>query len=354
MTPYNEQEVIAFQADVEEAYTKAGQSVDLANVIWAARMQYDAVTMGYPTSRAKHLTELYVQLGLTPPFEPAPRVWRTNMCGMRVAGLSAIPGGAADPTLFVSWLYHRYPDGQRAAIRKAAVLHRWSHVLLSWPDARAAGITPVQFRDQCEEWIAAGIVPSVMLYSKDVDPADVPTIEASISAVLPLLLGMVPVFCVGWELSIELSPTQVQQLIDWLAPQIVPTGAFLYVHFQQGYFAFQQPGGTTADFWKLQVGNPPKLRGVLHQRMQSGSDAWDKPMYQARITDCLERFAGQDNFPPNSGDGTPFDFVALEITAMDQFNGAMSEADGNTWGDTALATPPVGTVHVMGSGNGQS
>ncbi len=81
-------------------------------------------------------------------------------------------------------------------------------------------------------------------------------------------------------------------------------------------------------------------------------------MYQARIVDCLQRFAGQFFYPPDSGFGHPFDFVALEITAVDQFNGDMSEADGNTWGDTAISVPPehgpLGPVSVMGSGNGHT
>ncbi len=59
-----------------------------------------------------------------------------------------------------------------------------------------------------------------------------------------------------------------------------------------------------------------------------------------------------NNFPTDSGFGHPFDFVALEITAQPQFNGQMSEAEGNSWGQTAITTPPVGRVIVQGSGNG--
>jgi hypothetical protein len=70
--PYDEQQVLAFQQDVQAAYDQAGQALDLANVVWASRMTYDAVTLGYPASRAKHLAELYAALGLMPPF-PVPR-----------------------------------------------------------------------------------------------------------------------------------------------------------------------------------------------------------------------------------------------------------------------------------------
>lgn len=280
------------------------------------------------------------------PFKPAPRVWAGNMCGVRVPGLPAVPGGAADASLVLSWFYDRYTSGSRQLIRQRWKAKGDTHVLLSWPDSRAFGQSPQQFLATCRELIADGFYPCVMLCAKDIDPPDVPAILGNIASVLPLLVGVVPMFCVGWELSLWLSPSQVQALVDALAPQwLKQHGTLGYVHFQQGYFAFQQPLGTTADFWWLQVG---KLTGILHQRDLS----WDKPMYQARITDCLQRFNGAYFFPTDSGFGHPFDFVALEITAQPQFNGEMSEADGDAWGQVAINTPSSGDVSVMGSGNG--
>lgn len=287
--------------------------------------------------------------GPNPPFKPAPREYRGNMCGVRVPGLPPVEGGAADPSLVLSWFYDRYSAPDRALIRDVWKRNGYVDVLLSWPDARAQRPTPEQFADTCRELIADGFYPCVMLYSKDTDPSDTAVVKARMSEVLPLLVGLVPRFCVGWELSIALSPTQVQELIDWLAPQVLPSGAKLYVHFQEGYFAFQQPGGLTADFWHANVG---KLTGVLHQR----DLRWSKDEYPARITDCLDRFAGGFGFPSDSGFGHPFDFIALEITAEPQFNSQMSEFEGDVWGQIALNTPPSRRggveVRVMGSGNG--
>lgn len=280
-----------------------------------------------------------------PPFTPAPREYTGDMCGVRIPGLPPVPGGAADPTLFLSWFYDRYDTSTRATIRAAYRQRGYVDMLLSWPDARANGCSPEQFKAICLELIAEQFIPCVMWCSKDIDAHDVDAIKAAVSPALNLLIGVLPRACVGWELSLWLSPTQVQQLIDWFAPQVTPWGCRLYVHFQQGYFAFQQPGGVTADFWKLNVG---KLTGVLHQRDLS----WDSNMYQARIVDCLQRFAGGYGFPQESGFGHPFDFVALEITAMVQFNGQMSEGSGQAWGRTAINTPASGAVKVMGSGNG--
>ena len=109
------------------------------------------------------------------------------------------------------------------------------------------------------------------------------------------------------------------------------------------------PTASFASYWNLQVG---KLTGLLHQRDLD----WSEAEYQARLSDVLVRFAGGFNTTPDSGFGHPFDCIAFEITAALQFDGTMSEAEGNRWGRVALATPtstgPAGTVRVMGSGNG--
>lgn len=285
------------------------------------------------------------------PFQPAPRRWKGNMCGVEVEGLPPVAGGASNPNLVVSWFYDRYNDSDRAKIRQAWDDRGDVDVLLSWPDSRAAGATPEQFQAMCRELIAAGKYPCPMLTSKDFDPADVPAILAELEPVIELLIGVVPRVCIGWELSIWLSPTQVQELIDAIAPRFVAADCKVYVHFQQGYFAFQQPGHDTASFWWLQVG---KLTGILHQRDLSWADPSE---YQARIVDCLQRFAGGFNFPADSGFGHAFDFIALEITAQPMFNGDIDQATQNHWGTIALTTPPsygvFGDVPVMGSGNGE-
>jgi hypothetical protein len=280
------------------------------------------------------------------PFRNAPRFWRGNMCGVRVPGLPPVDGGSSDASLALSWFYDRYDAAARGIIRQSWRNKNYSHVLLSWPDSRAFGQSPQQFLATCRELIADGFYPCVMLSAKGIDPPDMNTILASVMTVLPSLVGVVPMFCIGWELSLWLSPQQVQLLIDEITRfTLKQEGTLNYVHFQEGYFAYQLPGLTTADFWKANVG---KLNGVLHQRDLS----WDQPMYQARITDCLARFAGCFNFPSDSGFGHPFDFVACEITAQPQFNGQMTEAEGDAWGQVAITTPPIGDVRVMGSGNG--
>lgn len=292
-----------------------------------------------------------IRVGLesgVPPFQLAPRFWKANLCGVRLLGLPPVPGGAADPSLVLSWFYDRYSATDRRRIREAWRDRGLTHVLLSWPDSRAAGQSPVQFAATCVELVLHGFFPCPMFYSKDHDLPDVEVIKASIASVLPWLVGVIPLACVGWELSIKLSPTQVQQLIDWLAPQLTPSGCRLYVHFQQGYGSFQQPGHVFADFWNIQVG---KLTGLLHQKVLTQTPAQYRGD-SGGLVDILERFAGGFGVTTDSGFGHPFDCVAFEITAMTQFDGSTSETAGNALGQWAIDTPAVHGVGVMGSGNG--
>lgn len=278
----------------------------------------------------------------------APRTYRGQMCGVRVPGLPAVPGGAADPSLVVSWLYPFYrPDG-RTKIRAAWA--NYPDVLLSWPDARARGFSADSFAAICDELIAAEFRPALMLCSKDFDPADVSGILSNIAPLLPLLPRIASRVCIGWELSLWLSPTQVQELIDAIAPPCVNAGIKVYVHFGERVFSWQQDGQNTAAFWAANVG---KLTGILAQKALAQDDA----AFLDWIHDCLTRCAGNFFMPTDSGFGHPFDFVMLEISAALQFSGACSEAEGDRLGRLAINAPaehgPAGTVKVLGSGNGQ-
>jgi hypothetical protein len=357
LPPYDEQLSIEWGVLADRCYADAARVPNGGQAIFAMRAAYDYYTgrLSWPASRDRHEQELREALGLNPhppvpPFTPAPRLWKGNMCGVRVPGLLPVSGGANDWSLVLSWFYDRYSPIDRRRIRAAWKFKELTHVLLSWPDSRAYGMSPQDFQNTCVELIADGFFVCPMLYSKDTDPRDFNGIMHNINPVLPFLVGVVPLVCIGWELSLQLTPTTVQQLIDEIAPQFRLAGTRVYVHFQEGYMAFQQPGMFIADFWKANVG---KLTGVLAQKRLVN----DKTTFRDWINDCLLRMAGGFNMPTDSGFGHPFDFVMLEITAQPQFNGGMSEADGNAWGQWAIDSPavtgPAGTVKVMGSGNGQ-
>ncbi len=213
----------------------------------------------------------------------------------------------------------------------------------------------MQFAATCAELTAAGFFPVVMLCSKDLDPHDAAGVLAGLSSVTPLLVEVAAGICIGWELSIWLSPTDVQTLIDAISPQFTPSQTPVYVHFAAGVASWQPDGHPTSYFWQANVG---KLTGILHQRIQGTTPEQYQTGASGCLADVLTRFAGNDGFPVDSGFGHPFDCVALEITAMPQFDGNMSEAQGDQWGTVALTTPaqggPAGSVGVMGSGNGQT
>jgi hypothetical protein len=252
-----------------------------------------------------------------------------------------VPGGAADPSLLLSWFYDRYDTGWRAAIRGQWQVKDYTHVLLSWPDSHGQGATPESFLATCKELIDDGFYPCVMLSSKDFDSTyDTPTLVDNLTPVINALVGTVPMFCIGWELSLWRTPTQVQDMINALSPLcMAQAGTLVYVHFQEGYPSFQQPGGVVADFWNPNVG---KLTGLLYQKRIAQTDA----EFLDSINDGLERFAG------GWGMVAGFDFVALELTAMTQFNGSCSEAEGNRIGRLAINAPAVNGTKVSGSGNG--
>ena len=297
------------------------------------------------------LSDLLLLSGAAP-FREAPRFWRGNMCGVRVPGLPPVDGGSSDPSLVLSWFYDRYNDSDRTRIRQAWKDRNLTHWLLSWPDSRAVGASPQAFANTCRELIRDGFYPCPFMGSKDYDPHDAQGLIANIAPVLPLLRGLVPLACIGFELNLWLSPEDLQTVIDYVAAALVPTKCRVYVHFSEGYSSWQVYGGHFADFWIANVG---KLTGVLRQKVltQTPDQYRDD---DGGIRDVLTRFAGNFGVPVDSGFGHPFDDVECEITAAYQFDGSVSEANGNWWGNWAITTPPctgpAGSVGVMGSGNG--
>ncbi len=236
---------------------------------------------------------------------------------------------------------------------------KYTHVVLSWPDSRAFGQTPEQFVATCRELLEDGFYPCPFLTSKDFDPRDdAATILARLEEILPLLVGVVPLVCIGWELNLFLGATPLQTLIDAIAPRFTPSGCRVYVHFSEGVSAWQQPGTpehptSFADFW---AGNVGKLTGILRQKVLAQTPAQYRDD-SGGIRDVLARFAGGFNCPADSGFGHPFDDIELEISAALQFNGSMTEAEGDALGRWAISTPgvmgPLGMVTVQGSGNGR-
>lgn len=305
------------------------------------------------------LTSLTISVPLTfkLPFRAMPLFWKANMCGIRIPGLPDVLGGAAgNPDLFLSWFYHLYaPKLRRTVIQPAYKDRGLTHWLTSWPDAQDAGVTPEQFAAQQVELIAGGFYPCPFLSAKPTSSANVRTITetlANIKLVLPhLIAAKVPAVCIGWEMSLWVTPTELAWLRDQLYPLIIPYGLRFYLHLQEGYPSFQEAGGTVADFWWGCVG---KFTGLLYQKYLDQNDA----QFLDSISDNLQRFCGGFNMPDHSGvqDG-PFTWTALELDAMKQYNNNEPEAEGDRLGQLAINAPsvigPTGVrAFVNGAGNG--
>lgn len=288
------------------------------------------------------------------PAAPNLRWFRANLCGLRVPGLPPVPGGAADPELFLTWFYDRYSPADRATILAAYVAAGLTHFHLSWCDSRVYGTSIATYVTLAQEIAAAGLYVGHFWCGKDQDTgksnADIIADITPVIVALQAAGGVLPWCSVGWELSLWRTPTEVQDLIDQIAILVAPPACNLYVHFQEGYLSFPQPGMDNASFWNPNVG---KLTGVLYQK----SLPQDNATFQDSVMDCLERFAGNDGFVTDSGFGHPFDFVAYEITASYQFAGSLTLAQGDAVGLVGIQSPaqtgpgPT-TAVVQGYGNG--
>lgn len=292
------------------------------------------------------------------PFVPAPRRYAGCM-GRIVPGVEFIEGAYREnPELVFSWLLHRYSVASQAKILAHFKAAGDEDFLLSWPDFDG---TPQAFLAQILQVRRAGFRPCVMLCSK-AWPRDIAILQILIGPVLPMLKqGGVPRVCVGWELnflppgSVKVDPPDLgvlQPLIDWLAPIIQSWGAFLYVHFEPGYGAWQQDGLMFADFWRKNV---HKLRGLLHQKVTNQTDA-EYQFGEGGLHDILLHFNGGSGCPADSGDGTPFDLIAFEVNLEIFSLNQISEAEYHRRARVGLQTPPTigptGIVAVMGSGSG--
>ena len=278
------------------------------------------------------------------------------MCGCHLADLPPIPGWTPpDSTLIMSWFYPLYAPHVRAKIRAVWKKAGGVDVVLDWGLARILGnYTPHQFIALCQELASDGFRPCPFLCSKDFDPwNNVPEILDNIQPLLEPLVAchIVPRVCIGFELGIDgwLTYQEVQQLNDAIAPPLVRAGIKVYNHYQARYMIPSNQLPDNATWWNAQVG---LLTGLLAQSDPNADEASTRDW----INDCLERAAGNDGMPADLIDGHGMDLIGCELTASRQFDGSMTEAQGNAFAQYILATPsrsgPAGTVTVMGSGNG--
>lgn len=280
------------------------------------------------------------------PPRPNLRFHRGSMCDMRVPGLPAVPGGAADASLVLSWFLDRYSEADQERILTAWGQAGYSHVYLSWPDSRGFGQSEAQFVQTCQRVKQRGFYVGVFFGSKDYDPAD-DRVSGWPTRCLPVIQQLTAANAIdfaipGWEWPSFNTPGIPTYDIFNFFHDSLPTVP-LYYHGTVGNISWQQDGTDTATFYNTLIG---VVSGCLYQ----ADVDWTAGMLQARINDVTDRFSGNFGFSPDSGFGHPWDCVAFEISATAQFNGNMTEDFGDLRGLEALYA--LGPIAVMGYGNG--
>lgn len=284
------------------------------------------------------------QLREPPPPPGTLRWWRGNAFGVTVPGLPAVAGGQTGPAQerMLTWFLDRFSADWQDRILAAHVARGYDRFVLSWPDSRGAAQSIRNYVATTQRVQDAGLLPCHMLLSKvydgtNPDPAGLdPVIDALREA------NLIPLASIGWELNLFNDPGHLQHVIDHVAGRLPITDQrALYVHFSPHYAAWQpdRPGGSGADFWKIQSG---KLTGLLYQ----GNPDWSVGMLQARLNDVLVRLVQGGLW----GLSQSFDVVAFETIATLQFNNQADEDRGDLVGFESLCAP--GGHPVQGFGNG--
>ena len=371
--PYDEQQALAFQQDVQATFAEAGQALDLSNIAWVCRTVFDAVTMGYPASRAKHLAELRVALGLIPPAPmPQPRgplvfpscgscprpdsydkvlPWtppqdrdflRADAWGVPIEGLPFVPRGSSEhPERLLTAFLYKYDRSLWPTCFTKHKVRGYTHWPLWYPDARADGMSLQDFVAMCKTIQAAKFSTQVGLNSKDFDPRD-QTLGQWITRLDPVFHALGEAKAADeyavWEWDSHNVPGQPTiDAFRYFGQQAHAQSASFWAHFLPGHtswFKDKDPRGRYG-FWD-DLG--ADVDGLQYQ----ADPSWDIGQIQSRLVDMLTQFAKQ---------GNQHKLRAFELTALTQFtHDHPDEDEANALGYLACCT--AGPARVYGFGNG--
>lgn len=280
-------------------------------------------------------------------FQPMDTDWKGNDCGIHLDYLPPVMGGAPDASLFVAWMYPRYPKEIRDRIRPDYAKH-FTHIALSWPDDAAWGYSASEALRVYQEWDDTPVRVGVFLtakgngYDHDVNGA-----FAFADEMISVAAGIIPCFINGWEESLFLNPDEIWSLAQLIAEAVfaIQPLTLLYIHLQEGYMSFPFPDQDNASFWWPLQGY---VHGILLQKRLSENDA----QFTNWLQDCLQRFDGLWNMPPTNGiNGEHIQGVGWELNYMSQYWDGAPTSSGNHLGDIAINST-FNDIRIMGSGNG--
>lgn len=279
-------------------------------------------------------------LSFSKPFQVMNPIWKGNDCGIHLDYLPKIDGGSSDQTLFVGWMYDRYPTDIRARIR-VDYAKQFTHIALSWIDAFDNGESPESFLLKCQEWDDVNVEVGVFLTAKESGfDHNVPALVEFATRFLNVAVGIIPAFVLAWEESLFLDTDEIWEACRLLSPIILKQqGTLFYLHEQEGYMGFPKPDQDQASFWWPLQG---LVHGILLQRRLNTTDE----DFAFWIQDCLARLNGGFNMPKSNGiDGRKLFGTGFELNYMDQFfNGATTDS-GNRLGHIAILNGTYGSCN---------
>lgn len=280
-------------------------------------------------------------------------VWVENAWGMVIPGLPLLPRLTAKehPERCLTWflghpLWKAYVD----RIITAACVRGFTHMTLSWPDARSGwGMSMQDFVGLCAYVKSWGLKVHVKWWSKDWDPGNQTWATWGNNGVRPILNALISAHAVDavspWEFdSNNIAGAGGQTLVDGVLSICVPAGVECYMHFSPHvtWWGATDFLPNRDQYWFYQASKG--MKGIHYQSMPVPPfpGGWDAGMKQARYQDTTNR-------PAFAQTGCTFiaweSDASLFFTADDPIE---SVAAGHAYVD--LCTP--GLVPVSGSGQG--
>jgi hypothetical protein len=303
-------------------------------------------------------------------FSPSPDLltYRGNFCGIRVKDAPGVPGGmnatvpGGDTSLMMAAHLDRYPLEIQQEYLQQYGSYGYSHLQQSLGHSMEAGRSIDQvvetlgmigsrglFRDI---WFLGGgplgNVANAHPENRDRDAAYwKPILDPWIDALLAN--RAIDCACVGWQLDqfnkesdSRTGEGPLQSIIDYLADRLGPHGIPIGTHWVNEAGAWNTPMDRFA-WWKRQ-------RNRLSWFHQQGPTDTPIADYQAKIKDVLDPFGdGRMGTSGLFGD-RPFGCVLYECSAQAQYDGLMTEGEGDLRSTLILCTKAAG--QFAGYGNG--
>jgi hypothetical protein len=286
--------------------------------------------------------------------------YRGNFCGIRVPEAPGVVGGAnatipgGDTSLVMACHLDRYPQEIQDQYLARYASYGYTHVQQSIGHSAEAGRSIAQFVETQQRIQSYGLFADIWFLggpgfaTRDRDATYWrPRLDPWIDALLAN--DAIDTACVGWQLDgyNKESDTRtgngpLQSTIDYLADRLGPHNIPIGTHWINEAGAWNTPMDRFS-WWRRQRN---RISFFHHQ----GDVRMPIPLYQAKLADTLSAFGdGRVGRSGLFGD-RPFGLVVFECSAQGQFDGYISEDEGDLRSYLLMCTS--GVSRPVGYGNG--